>query len=115
MIEKTVKDYLESQLKVPVVLETINKPEYVLISKTGGGENNHIYSATFAIQSYSDTLYNAALLNDVVKKAMLGDDESAGIADLDEICNCTLNSDYNYTDTTNKKYRYQAVFDINHY
>lgn len=28
------------------------------------------------------------------------------------ISKCTLNSDYNYTDTARKKYRYQAVYDI---
>ena len=26
-----------------------------------------------------------------------------------------LNSDYNFTDTETKEYRYQAVFDINYY
>jgi len=34
---------------------------------------------------------------------------------LDEISRIKLNSDYNYTDTTTKEYRYQAVFDITHY
>ena len=34
------------------------------------------------------------------------------IIELDDISKCELNSDYNYTDTNRKKYRYQAVFDI---
>ena len=27
----------------------------------------------------------------------------------------TLNSDYNFTDVTTKKYRYQAVYDLKYY
>ena len=34
------------------------------------------------------------------------------IIDRNDISKCTLNSDYNYTDTARKKYRYQAVYDI---
>ena len=34
------------------------------------------------------------------------------LADLDEVSACRLNSDYNFTDTTTKHYRYQAVFDL---
>ena len=48
----------------------------------------------------------AAALNERVKTAM----ENA-IA-LDEIVRVTLNSDYNYTNTASKRYRYQAVFDV---
>lgn len=41
---------------------------YVLIEKTGSGMNNHIKSATFAIQSYASSLYEAASLNEIVKE-----------------------------------------------
>ena len=55
------------------------------------------------------SLFGAASLNERVKKVM------ENIIELDDICSCNLNSDYNYTDTGRKKYRYQAVFDITHY
>ena len=32
-----------------------------------------------------------------------------------DIAKVDLNTDYNFTDTTTKQYRYQAVFDIVHY
>ena len=48
----------------------------------------------------------AAELNEQVKAAM------EDLADLDEVSACRLNSDYNFTDTTTKHYRYQAVFDL---
>ena len=38
-----------------------------------------------------------------------------GITEKPEIAACRLNSDYNFTDTAKKKYRYQAVFDLVYY
>lgn len=112
MIEKVVLDYLTAALPgVTVALEVpaTFPDKLVLIQRTGGGEDNHIRSAMFAIQSYGGSLYESALLNERVKTAM------SCLASLDEIASCDLNSDYNYTDTTRKRERYQAVFDIIHY
>ena len=111
MIEKTVLDYLDDALQVPVYMEVPENPpkEYIVIEKTSGGVRNHIYNATLAIQSVSESLYLAAGINEQVKAAM------EVIADKTEISKCDLNSDYNFTDTSTKKYRYQAVFDLVHY
>nr|DAZ49533.1 MAG TPA: tail completion protein [Caudoviricetes sp.] len=111
MIEQAVRDYLEEKLNIPVRMEEeANLPkEYVVIEKTGSGQTNHIKRATLAIQSYSDSLYQAASLNEQVKEAM------EKIIEMDDISRCELNNDYNYTDTARKKYRYQAVFDIVHF
>ncbi|WP_373706128.1 hypothetical protein [Jeotgalibaca porci] len=111
MIEVTIMQHLESKLDVPVFME---KPEpllleYVLFEKTGGGGANKIGTATFAFQSYSQSLYKAALLNEQVKLAV------ESLTEQNEVSGVRLNSDYNFTDTTTKEYRYQAVFDINHY
>lgn len=108
MIEKIVHDYLNSELEVPVYME---KPEkepmrYALVEKTGSGEDDHIFTATIAIQSYAESLYQAAVLNELVKGAMYG------IVKLNSIGKAKLNTDYNFTDTTKKKYRYQAVYDL---
>lgn len=108
MIETTILNYLNSVLDVPVHME---KPDaepvqYVLIEKTGSSKENFINSATIALQSHADSLYSAAALNEEVKKAM------DNITILDEISCSQLNTDYNFTDTTKKKYRYQAVYDL---
>lgn len=62
MIEEKVRKYLEAMLDIPVRME--EEPglpeEYILIEKTGSGEENHIAAATLAIQSYSGSLYGAA-------------------------------------------------------
>lgn len=108
MIEKIVLDYLSQSLSVPVRTEKVgNLPEeYVLIEKTGSSVENHINSATIAIQSYSTSMYGAASLNEEVKKAM------DHLADSTNVYKSSLNSDYNFTDTQSKRYRYQAVYDV---
>lgn len=89
-------------------MEMLEKPppQFVLIEKTGSSTKNHIESATLALQSYAGSLYLAAELNEKVKKAM------DNIATLTDISKSKRNTDYNYTDTARKQYRYQAVYDL---
>lgn len=111
MIEAIVLNYLADNLSVPVFMEEPEERcgEYVLIEKVGSSENDRIQSATVAVQSYAESLYKSAVLNDTVKRAM------RDIIVLDSVSRCRLNSDYNFTDTETKRYRYQAVFDLTYY
>lgn len=112
MAELIVLNYLEKHMSVPAYMEkpTQNKPErFLLIERTGGGETEHLPSATLAIQSYAESLYQASVLNKELKNVM------KKIIALDEIRGITLNNDYNFTDTRTKEYRYQAVYDIRYY
>ncbi len=110
MIEKIIADYLDSNLSVPVSLEVPErKTSYVVVEKTGSSERNQIFTATLAVQSYAPTLYEAALLNEAVKKVM------RSAAKLTKVSACKLNTDYNFTDTDTKQYRYQAVYNLTHY
>ena len=115
MIENKVREFLESKLSVPVLMEVPKNPasQFVIIEKTGGTQVNHINSSILTIQSYGPSLYDAALLNDEVKEWML--DGMVGLITLNEVARVALNSDYNYTDTSEKRYRYQALFEIIHY
>lgn len=108
MIEKIVLNYLKKKLSVSCYMEKPENPpkSYVLIEKTAGGEENMIKSAMLAVQSYAETLAKAATLNEEVKDAL------RDITELDDISKAKLNTDYNFTDTTTKKYRYQAVYDF---
>ena len=111
MIELLVLNYLKDEdftayMEMP---EKTPSFPFLIIEKTGSSKENHINTSTIAIQSYAGTLYEAADLNEQVKAAM----EDA--ITLDEITKVSLNSDYNFTDTETKRYRYQAVFDITHY
>lgn len=111
MIEIIIKEFLDSHLIVPVFMEHPENPpkNYVLFEKTGSSKRNHLLSSTFAFQSYAPSMYQAAQLNEMLKDAV------EELITLDEISRVSLNSDYNFTDTETKDYRYQAVFDINHY
>ena len=62
-------------------------------------------SAFFILES----LANAAHMNEEIKQAMFN------AVTLDEISKVELNSNYNYTDSATKQYRYQAVYVVVHY
>ena len=110
MIAKTLLDYLDSHLDVPVVMEAPEQTSgYVLIDQTGSNRTNHIITTTFAIQSYGSSLYDAMMLNEEVKDVMVG------FAELNEVTRVELDTDYNYTNTATKQYRWQAVYLITHY
>ena len=84
-------------------------PPFAIVEKTGGGSENLLRKATVAVQSYGASLYLAASLNEQVIDAM------ESIVTRPEVSACELNGDYNFTDTTKKLYRYQAVFDVTFY
>ena len=111
MIEKTILDHLSERLDVKVYMEEPEKPpkSYVVIEKVGSGQLNLIDTAHFAIQSYGASMLQAATLNQSVKAAM------SDLVIHGDVISCKPQTDYNFTDPTTKRYRYQALFDINHY
>ena len=112
MIEVTVLNYLKSVLTDVTVTTEIRQGmgnTFVLIEKTGGSTNDRLPASKFAIQSWAGSLYDAMCLNERVKEAMIN------LPSVKEVTKCSLNSDYNYTDTATKHPRYQAVFDVVHY
>ncbi|MBO1909727.1 hypothetical protein [Sporosarcina sp. 6E9] len=111
MIELIVKDFLDVHLSVPAFTEkpTDAPKRYVLIDKIGSGESNHLPSAIIAFQSYAESKYKAAKLNEELKQVV------KQLVELNEIRGLSLNGDYNFTDTTTKEYRYQAVYEIRYY
>lgn len=111
MIEIVIKKFLDENLKVPSFFEhTKNMPEsFVIIEKTGSGGSDYVHSATFAFQSYAPSLQKAAELNETVKKTV------EQLVTVNEVSGVHHNSDYNFTDAETKKYRYQAVYDINYF
>lgn len=111
MIEKTILDYLGEHLTVPVYMEEpINKPaSYVLIERTGSSESNLIETTTLALQSYGASLYDAAVLNMAVKARI------KQAVELPSVSAVYINSDYNFTDTETKRYRYQCVAVVTHF
>jgi len=109
MIEMIAVNYLKSVLiDIPVSAEKRPdmKPPFVIVEKTGSSKRNHIAQATLAFQSYGASMYEAAKLNDTIKPLI------EQMIKLPNVSKAALNSDYNWTDTSEKLYRYQAVFDV---
>ena len=82
---------------------------YYVVTRTGGGEDEHLRRATLAVQSYGATMYDAALASDAMVSLLLG------ARTLDSVSSIYLVGEYNFTDRSTKKYRYQAVFEITYY
>lgn len=114
MIEVTVREQLQVLLEGTEVHMQVPSPmpeaDFVVLEKTGSDRSEHLNHSMIAVQSYGVSLYRAAALNDLVKEAMFRLPEKDN-----GVTACYLNSDYNYTDTASKRYRYQAVFDVYHY
>lgn len=111
MIEKIVYDYWKAKETVPgyvQVPKTVPK-QHIRIEKTGSSEENRLKHATIVIQSYAESIFAAATLNETVKTRM------SKIVELKDVASCECETDYNFTDTETKQYRYQAVFSIYYY
>lgn len=108
MIEERIIEYLSGALSVPVSGDVpISPPEsFVTVEKTGSDETDHLLFATLAVQSWGATRAQALRLNGLVKAAMY-----EAVA-LDDIARVHCQTDYNFTDTTTKHARYQAVFEV---
>ena len=112
MIEVLLYNYLNNAgLSAHVYTE--QPPEkherFFLMEKTGGIVTEHITESTIAIQSLAESMYEAASMNEEIKTVM---EQAINLPDISRV---EINSDYNYTDTATKKYRYQAVFVVTHY
>lgn len=108
MIETIVMDHLSAALDVSVWMEMPKNPpaRFVIVEKTSDKEENFIHYPMVAVQSYAESLFQAAVLNELVERAM------ASLSSHPAVSRCKLNSSYNFTDTEKKRHRYQAVFDI---
>ena len=115
MIEKTILDYLNGVLDVPVLMELPEVPsadfptfpeKIVTIELVGKNKANHVCTASVAFQSHAKSLYEAAELDEAVRDAV------ENMPALPSIGSAKLTSNYNFTDTRTKRYRYQCVYDI---
>lgn len=111
MIELIAKEFAEKNLAVPVYMEfPLNPPErFVVLKKGDSSRENLIDSAMLVVDSYAESLLEAAKLNEQVK-AVLDD-----LIQLDTVSCSRRGSDYPAFDTKNKRHRYQTVQNITHY
>lgn len=110
MIETAVQDFLimnglDTSMEVPE-----NAPaEFYVLEKTGSSRTEHVYESTFALQAYGTSMLRAAQMSEDAKRII------EQLIALSSISRVSGIRDYNFTDPTTKKYRYQIVFTIIHY
>lgn len=111
MLELAIRDFLADALSVPVYTEYPKNPDtkFVVLKWSGEGRENLLNEALLITDSYAETKLEAAVLHEQVKTVA---DE---LDTLNEISDIHLSTDYPVIDTGNKKYRYQAVYTMNHY
>lgn len=111
MIEATIRDYLMTKVNVPVyiAMPTQLPDSFVFIERVGGSIENHIRQATIAVQSTGKLMADAAALHEAVLRHM------QDLIELPNISSVYVNSEYNFTDTDTKKYRYQGVYVITYW
>jgi len=113
MIETTVQDFLSRKLEEGAFMETPERrpARFIIVENTGtSDEDKGLLASRLAIQSYAESLFEAARLCYRVIKAMRTLPDEA-----DSVTRVELDTAYNYTETGAKEYRYQAVFDVIHY
>lgn len=111
MIEEIILNYVSAAISVPVRMEIPADPpaRFVVLKRSGRGRENRLDGANLIADSYAESLLEASRLNEQVKAVL---DE---LDTLDAITSAQLATDYPLTDTTIKRYRYQAVYEIYHY
>ena len=100
--------YLSGALDVPVSGDVPSpRPQrFVTVEQTGSRQDNLVYSATLAVQSWAESREAAAALNERVKTAMIASKASP------HVLRCSLSTDYNYPELDTRSPRYQAIFNV---
>lgn len=108
MIETTILNYLQVELNTTkVYLETpANADDCVVFQIVDRSRENLIDAVTVRLWSYGKTKEEAAVLDNLVRKAMYE------ITDLTDISSSTLGGGGDTFDASLKLYRYQCYFNI---
>jgi hypothetical protein len=108
MIESVLISYFNS-LDIPcgiMLPDPLPRGGFIVLDRIGTGKTNHVTSYEIAIQSYGDTAFSAASLNEVVIEAM------ENLLEDDRFSRIHLNNSQMQTDTERKLNRYQSTFEI---
>lgn len=111
MIEITVREYLTEKIRLPVYMEFPSDPpdRFVVLKKADSSREDLVDTSMFVVDSYAESLLETAKLNEQVKTAL------DSLVALDAVSESKRGGDYPFFDTKNKRYRYQAVYNITHY
>ena len=111
MIEVALRDYLSDNMDVPVLMEhpKTSRKKFILLQLADAGQINHIDAATFFINVYADSLYDAAELKEKVKDLLLNATSLSGVT------KSSLGQEQAATDSANHLYQYNLTFNFYYY
>ena len=111
MIEVAIRDYLVTELDIPVLMEQPKNPpkEYILLRLADGGRVNHIDAATFFVTIISNSLYSAAQIKEQVKELLYD------VVKIDCISHSSSGGESATLDSTNHVYQYNVTFNFYYY
>jgi len=105
--EEYIINHLYEVMSVPVSGPKLGTSEdFVTVEQLSSSTADRTYTASLAVQSWSNGRSAAATINEEVKKQM------AAVAGLPEVSRCRLENDYYFPDLETKSPRYQAVFEV---
>lgn len=111
MIEVALRDYLTDNMDIPVLMEhpKTSKKKFILLQLADAGQTNHIDMATFFVNVYADSLYEAAELKEEVKTLLFDAISLPGIT------KSMLGQEQATTDSANHLYQYNLTFNFYYY
>lgn len=110
MIEEIILKYIKSKLNIPAFLVApSDKPsKYITIRKSASSGDRFIENAMIIFYCISqESLFEASQINSELKKALYDMPY-----EVNNVSGVYINSDGNFTDTTTKEYRYQAIYEV---
>lgn len=110
-IERAAIEYLDANLACGVYAEVPNpRPlRFVTVERTGGAtdERGAVDRPMLAVQSWDQTRFGASTLSQTVDLLM------ANMPDeVENVCDCDLNSLYNFPDPDSGQPRYQGLYQL---
>lgn len=101
---------LNTSMTVPVYgdEDEVTDSKYVLVEMIGMSEKNMVQKESLSFRSIAESRAAAYALNLTTMEKV------KELIQFDEISGIHLESSYDSTDTTKKKYRYQCIFGITH-
>lgn len=117
MIETIVYSYLKAKfadLAIGFEVPAEHTDSFIVIQNIASGITDHINAVTLEFHCYAPSKYEAAVLNEELKKAMLGDDSvnDYGLATLDAISSCKYGGGNDAPATNVKAYRYRSYYNL---
>jgi hypothetical protein len=113
MIEQLIIEYLRAELpeeKISAEVPEGMPDRFITVEKTGSQQiGRGLFVSTLAVQSWETSKMKAAVLSNKVCSILRGAPDH--VSDITQ----ASGSDYDFTDTATKRYRYQAVFTFTHY